>query len=154
MANSLNSTGLTIGNGTIKEIVDRGGRGYLLLTENGSYSGKVILTSTNDRRTSYTLPSISVGASNTVWISTGVSGNRNSYSTQVYLPSSGEYAYTIQENPSGTVEGETFYVSMSLNIFTSSRASGGSNIATVDSVEIWEFLGTMQVHNLQLSIFA
>lgn len=126
MSNSLNSTGLTVGDlgGCLKQIIDPSRTGLLILDPATITLSANYPTDPPSSSQTYTLPSISVG-------STGIKAymimGRN-LTLKVNLPSSGNYVYKAITG--GSSSGAA---SLTLNYNTDPRASGGTQVASKTS---------------------
>ena len=131
MANQLNSTGLSVGslNGVIKEVVDPTGRGFLQLdidtiSKSGTYPDY-------DNSPSYsstiTLPSIGVGQTGFYCNQFINKSTTNSFTLKLKLPANGNYVYT-KTSTNSRVDSDA--VTLSLNVTTSSRSAGGTEIVS------------------------
>ena len=140
MPNNLNSTGLSVGSlgGVIKEVVDPTGRGFLTLQSDTISKTVNDWTQEGDIGDSFnvTLPSLNIGSSSIVAYTTGTFFTSATISIKVTLPSSGNYAYNAFTSYSSTSLPRT----VSMNITTASKSSGGTRIIDMSATGLAKIL--------------
>ena len=151
MANQLTTSGLTLGtlNNTITEIIDPN-NSKMVICDNAnvskSVSGAVDNTPTWDEtyaNRTFVLPDISVGGS-AMYSYQVRSGTAGRGSVTVKLPSSGTYAYVNSSVITQDAISSEYSASLSMNVLTAARASGGATVNTVTCITSSSWTGAVQ----------
>lgn len=139
MANSLTSNGLTIGtlNNTITEFLDPS-NSKMVIGDNANVSVTFDAVesgiSPNSSSKTITLSSLSVGQSGSrkEIIGRSVLGGGSGGTITVKLPASGTYAYAVKNFSVSRLNGHSAFT-LSMNVLTATRGSGGTTVGSATS---------------------
>lgn len=139
MANSLTGNGLTIGtlNNTITEFLDPS-NSKMVIGDNANVSVTFDATDqgsvTDSNSTTITLPSLSIGQSrsNKRVIGRSILGGGSGGTITVKLPASGTYAYAVKNFSVSRLNGHSAFT-LSMNVLTATRGSGGTTVGSATS---------------------